>query len=102
MKQTRAWPGGDVEIVGAATRPFTIADVRHRFADAFPPRAGIYWIDFLATTAVCWTALAVSVGAPFGGPLHLVSTLIAMVALFRAAIFVHEIAHERRGALPCF
>jgi fatty acid desaturase len=95
-------PVGDVEISEAATRPFTIADARHRFADAFPPRAWIYWSDLVATTAVCWTALAVSAGAPLGGPLHLISTLVAMVALFRAAIFVHEIAHQRRGALPGF
>ena len=82
--------------------PFTITDARHRFADAFPPRAWIYWSDLLATTAVCWTALAVSAGAPVGGLLHLISTLVAMVVLFRAAIFVHEIAHQRRGALPGF
>ena len=69
-----------------ATRPgsLTIADVRHRFADALRPRASIYWSDLLATTAVCWVALAVSAGAPLGSPLHLASTLIAMVALFRA------------------
>ena len=84
------------------TGSLTIADVRHRFADAFRPRASIYWSDLLATTAVCWAALAVSAGAPLGSALHLASTLIAMVALFRAAIFVHEIAHQRRGALPGF
>ena len=88
-----------------ATRPgspLTITGVRHSFADAFRPRASIYWSDLLATTAVCWAALAVSAGAPLGAPLHLASTLVAMVALFRAAIFVHEIAHQRRGALPGF
>src|SRR5436853_4113305 len=95
-------PVGDVEIGEAATRPFTITDARHRFADAFPPRAWIYWSDFFATTAVCWTVLAVSASVPLGGPLHLASTLVAMVALFRAAIFVHEIAHQKRGALPGF
>ncbi len=84
------------------TGSLTIADVRHRFADAFRPRASIYWSDLLATTAVCWAALAVSAGAPLGSPVHLASTLIAMLALFRAAIFVHEIAHQRRGALPGF
>ena len=105
MKRTRAWPVADVGIGVAATfpaGPFTIADVRHRFADAFPPRAWIYWSDLWATTAVCWTALAVSAGVPLGGPVYLASTLVAMVALFRAAIFVHEIAHQRRGALPGF
>ena len=88
-----------------ATRPggrLTIGDVRPRFADAFRPRAWIYWSDLLATTAVCWAAFAVSTGAPLGAPLHLASTLVAMVALFRAAIFVHEIAHQRRGGLPGF
>ena len=88
-----------------ATRPGgrpTIADVRPRFTDAFRPRAWIYWSDLLATTVVCWAAFAVSAGAPLGAPLHLASTLVAMVALFRAAIFVHEIAHQRRGGLPGF
>ena len=84
------------------TGSLTIADVRHRFADAFRPRASIYWSDLLATTAVCWAALAVSAVAPLASPVHLTSTLIAMLALFRAAIFVHEIAHQRRGALPGF
>ena len=105
MKRTRAWPVGDVGIGVAATGsagPFTIADARRRFADAFPPRAWIYWSDLVATTTVCWTALALSAAAPLGRPLHLASTLVAMVALFRAAIFVHEIAHQRRGALPGF
>jgi len=91
MKRTRAWPVGDVGIGVAATGsagPFTIADARRRFADAFPPRAWIYWSDLVATTTVCWTALALSAAAPLGSPLHLASTLVAMVALFRAAIFV--------------
>lgn len=95
----------DVAVDVAPARPtdiVTIADARHRFADAFPARAWIYWSDLLATTAVCWIALAVSASAPFGRPLHLVATLVAMVALFRAAIFVHEIAHHKRGALPGF
>jgi fatty acid desaturase len=82
--------------------PLTIADVRRRFADAFRPRPSIYWSDLSATTAVCWAAFAVSAGAPFGAPLYLASTLVAMVAMFRAAIFVHEIAHQRRGGLPGF
>ena len=56
MKRTRAWPVGDVGIGVAATwpaGPFTIADARHRFADAFAPRAWIYWSDLLSTTVVC-------------------------------------------------
>jgi fatty acid desaturase len=103
--RTRAWPVGEAQTAVTATQPadaFTIADARRRFADAFPPRAGIYWSDLGATAAVCWTALAVSAAAPPGRPLYLTSTLIATVALFRAAIFVHEIAHQRRGALPGF
>jgi len=105
MKRTRARPVHDVGVGVASVSPAgtaTIADARHRFADAFPPRAWIYWSDLLATTTVCWTALAVSATAPLGRPLHLAATLVAMVALFRAAIFVHEIAHQKRGALPGF
>jgi len=92
----------DVDVALAAAGTITIAEARRRFADAFPPRPWIYWSDLLATTTVCWTALGVSATTPLGEPLYFAATLVAMVALFRAAIFVHEIAHLRRGALPGF
>lgn len=61
------------------------------------PDPVVYWTDFLASAAIGWTALFVSVWAPVW-PL----ALVAALALWRAAYFVHELAHRKEGELPGF
>jgi len=39
---------------------------------------------------------------PFGSPLHVVATLVAIFALLRAALFIHELSHLKRGQVPGF
>ncbi len=43
-----------------------------------------------------------SVQQPFGSPAYLATTSTALFALLRAALFIHEIAHQKRGSLPSF
>ncbi|WP_150290831.1 fatty acid desaturase family protein [Sphingobium estronivorans] len=63
-------------------------------------QASIYWPDLLVSALVGYAALAGAIltqGAPmvaFG--------LVAMLALYRAASFIHELTHIRKGALPGF
>ncbi|MFC3442373.1 fatty acid desaturase family protein [Sphingobium rhizovicinum] len=61
----------------------------------------IYWPDMLASALVGWAALggamlvkdaAVAIGC----------AIVAMMALYRAASFIHELTHIRKGALPGF
>src|SRR5262249_12850194 len=78
------------------------SELRRRFANAFQPRPWIYWGDLLASAGVGWTAFGMGVKVPFGSFVYMTVTAVAAVALLRAAIFIHELAHLKRGALPGF
>jgi fatty acid desaturase len=64
-------------------------------------RAGIYWPDMLASAALGYGALA---GAILLANVWLASgcALVAALALYRALLFIHELAHIHRDALPGF
>ncbi|MBI3797364.1 MAG: fatty acid desaturase [Deltaproteobacteria bacterium] len=81
---------------------FSAFELRQRFANAFQPRPWIYWSDLLASAGVGWVAFALGARASFGSLLYMAVTIVAVVALLRAAIFIHELAHSKRGALPGF
>lgn len=80
----------------------TIASLRQSFRAAFDPRPGIYWTDLLASAATGWTAFLLSLRLePFGAG-SLLASAVAVLALYRAVLFIHELAHLKRGALPGF
>jgi fatty acid desaturase len=81
---------------------FSVSELRRRFANAFPPQPWIYWSDLFASTSIGWGAFVPGARADFGSPLQVGLTVVAVVALLRAAIFIHEIAHLRNGCLPGF
>lgn len=81
---------------------FSAAELRRRFANAFPSQPWIYWSDLFVSAGIGWGAFVLGAGAPFGSPFHLGATIIAVLALLRASIFIHEIAHLRRDSLPGF
>ena len=64
-------------------------------------RADIYWPDFLISAALGYAGLLVAILA---GPVWAVlpGGVVAMLALYRAASFIHELTHIRKGALPGF
>jgi fatty acid desaturase len=80
----------------------TPIEFRRRFANAFQPRPWLYWSDLLASAGVGWVAFLVGARAQLGSPLYLTATVVAVTAFLRAAIFIHELAHLKRGALPGF
>lgn len=80
----------------------TDTELRRRFANAFRPRPRLYWGDLLASAGVGWTAFVISATAQDGSFLYGAATVVAVTALLRAAIFIHELAHLKRGALPGF
>lgn len=77
------------------------AALRRRFARAFAIRRALYWTDLLASSAVGWIAFAASgwLRAPL---LALAALGVATFALYRAVLFLHELAHFRTGAVPGF
>lgn len=87
-------PGGDHDAAGdflQAARGLT--------ADLHQPNRAVYWIDLCASAAVGYGAFAVAVYAQSPW-LRLPAGLIALFALYRAVMFIHELMHLRRGAVP--
>ena len=65
------------------------------------PNGSIYWADMIASAVLGYTALF---GAMLLHPVWLAlgSGLIAVLALYRAGSFIHELTHIKKGALKGF
>lgn len=74
------------------------AELNREFSVASPT---VYWADFLASTVIGYAGLAGAI--LLDSPAMMVACgLLAMLALYRAASFIHELTHIRKGALPGF
>ena len=64
-------------------------------------RPGIYWPDMLLSAAAGYAGLAgaILLANPW---LALASGAVAVLALYRALLFIHELSHIHRDALPGF
>ena len=69
--------------------------------DLNSPRDAIYWGDLAASATLGYGALAVAMLAATW-PVMLIAGLVAILALYRAGSFIHELTHISRGALPGF
>lgn len=69
--------------------------------DLSTARPGIYWADLLVSALVGHAALAGAILLQ-GWVAALACGVIAVIALYRALGFIHELTHVRDGALPGF
>ncbi|MGE0683639.1 MAG: fatty acid desaturase [Candidatus Binatia bacterium] len=84
------------------SQEFSAPELRRRFANTFSPNPLLYWSDLFVSASIGWGAFTLAAKIPPGAFLQLMATVIAVCALLRAAIFIHEIAHLRDGSLPGF
>jgi len=75
-------------------------EIRQRFPALFQPSRAIFWTDLLASTAVGWAGFALALA--WSGPASLLAQIVAVLGLYRAVLFIHELAHLRPGAIPHF
>jgi fatty acid desaturase len=61
----------------------------------------IYWADFLGSALLGYAALFAAIMAPGAGPM-IAAGIVAVLALYRAGSFIHEITHVRHRELPWF
>ena len=66
-----------------------------------PPSPRIYWADLLASVVLGYGALAVAIVVPSTAG-AIVAGVVAVLALYRALSFIHELTHVRHAALPGF
>ena len=94
----------DVALTSAspAWEGFDAADLRRRFASAYRPKPWVYWVDMLVSAGAGWAAFALAVSQPLLSSEYLLWLAIAILALLRAALFIHELAHLKSGQMPGF
>lgn len=64
-------------------------------------KPGIYWTDMLVSAGVGYAGIAVAIASASVG-VKLAAGLVAALALYRALMFIHELTHIHRDALPGF
>ena len=64
-------------------------------------RAAIYWPDMLVSATIGWAGMAGAIASDSRW-VTLLCAAIAVLALYRALLFIHEISHLHRNALPGF
>ena len=85
-------------IVDDKTMLRTAADLTR---DLNAARPGVYWADLLACVAIGYPALVVAASVSSLG-LGLVAGIVAVLALYRALSFIHEVSHMKHAGLPGF
>src|SRR5437764_1498317 len=65
------------------------------------PDARIYWADMLGSALLGYAALFAAMFAR-SAPLALTAGLVAILALYRAGSFIHELTHIKKGAVKGF
>jgi len=65
------------------------------------PRPAIYWGDLLVSALIGYAALAGAFLAPSLG-WTVAAAVVAILALYRAGSFIHELTHIKHSALPGF
>lgn len=79
--------------------PFPLSEARALVRDLREPNARIYWADFLFHIVLGWGAFVFTLASPTLSLQQGVAFVVCALALYRTAIFTHELAHLRKGAL---
>lgn len=69
--------------------------------DLNTPSKAIYWSDFLGSALVGYAALALAALTP-STPVMVAAVIVAVLTLYRASLFIHELTHLRLASLPGF
>jgi fatty acid desaturase len=65
------------------------------------PKPSVYWSDMLVSVGIGYAALAAAILAPTWG-WTLLAGIVAVLALYRAEMFIHELTHIKHSAVPGF
>lgn len=105
MTQPVARPSDIEADNGPATRQngqLPLVEARRIVADLFTPNPLIYWADFLFSMGLGWSAFALALTFPVFSMTQLGCTAVATLALYRAVLFTHELAHFKKGTFKVF
>ena len=84
------------------SRAFPLSEARGLVRDLMTPNPLIYWADFLFHITLGWAAFAAALAVAAGPVWQILCGIVAALSLYRAAIFIHELAHLKRGTFRFF
>lgn len=100
--QSRDQPRTTAEPLGRVTDDMEMIREASRLTrDLNAPKPWIYWSDCLASAALGYAALFVAITGD-SAPVQWLAALVAVLALYRASSFIHELTHVKPAALPGF
>lgn len=70
--------------------------------DLLVPKPLTYWTDFLASITLFYAGFIASLVLPSGNLCKPLAAVVAVFALYRSVVFIHELAHWPRNRLPAF
>lgn len=97
----RAAGAAKIRLSGVADDRAMLRAAAELTRDLHTPNPAIYWTDFLLSAAIGYAALAGAMFLPTV-TMALASALVAVLALYRASLFIHEITHVKHALLPGF
>ena len=81
---------------------FPLAEARTITHDLMTPNPSIYWFDFGVSITLGWGAFYFSVVNEMLSLVWWASYIFATLALYRAVLFTHELAHFKKGTFGTF
>ena len=105
MKETEATITGETEVSAAnpnSGEAFPLREAHSLVSDLMTPNPWIYWADFLFNIVVGWAAFFTALLSPLFSLWQIGAYAVAVLTLYRAAIFVHELAHLKKGTFKTF
>jgi fatty acid desaturase len=79
-----------------------IRHLRRALEDLLVPSPAYYWIDFLVSTTCFYAGFTAAAVLPLNNPLKLLGAVVAVLSVYRAVVFIHELAHLSPGRVPGF
>ena len=79
-----------------------IKQLRRAVEDLFEPKPLWYWSDFIASATCFYGGLVLAATTTVGNPLKFAAAIVSMLGLYRAVIFIHELAHFPPGRMRTF
>ena len=83
-------------------KEFPLREAHHLVRDLMTPKPWIYWTDFLFHITLGWSAFFTALLSPAFSLWQLGGFVVAVLALYRSAVFVHELAHLKKGSFRNF
>jgi fatty acid desaturase len=81
---------------------FPLADARRLVRKLTVPDPRIYWADFSFHIVLGWGAFVIALRLPSPSIWQGLCYVVSALALYRAVIFTHELAHLKRGSFGLF